>query len=407
MEKKPRFRPIHAAFVGGAALVGGIAGADAAWQEGKRQLQEYRDSHYQEDWAAERATLVSVITAAPAEIEAIATAKETYNTLVTPFIGRDLDELEKDPAYLAIKDQLASLEQQANADTYRIGDTFIHPSKKLLPATEHLLHNDPALDNLATIAMGVQSRWLDGSKFQYPPHLAPYYDYIGTVDRAKTKQKMDALAEYATAHQQGVNEYVQEDVLFYVADEKFDLALTPDAAAQTLDTLRPDWKQWPSNFHKTHSNDDLTQWNVFELNRILRVAEQMSTPLFQQSLFAERDSDLKDWQSEHGGIIPFASQTQTILSLPPSGTEDNSTYMTPYEVSILPQVTHFHLHAVTENKEPNVGPSDFDDGDALPSIVFTSIDKTHIVAHMYVSRYDASTGYFEAEDVLSLGSIEK
>jgi hypothetical protein len=255
--------------------------------------------------------------------------------------------------------------------------------------------------------MGVQSRWLDGSRFQYAPHLAPYYDYIGTVDRAKTKQKMEALAEYATAHSQGVDQYVQEDVLFYIADEKFDLALTPDAAASALDALRPDWKQWPSNFHKTHSNDDLTQWNVFELNRILRVAEQMSTPLFQQSLFAERDSDLKDWQSERGGIIPFASQAQTILSLPPASVENNTTYVTPYEVHILPQVTNYHMHAVTENREPNIGPSDFDDGHALPSVVFTSIDETHIVAHMYVSRYDASTGYFEAEDVLSLGSIEK
>jgi hypothetical protein len=281
---------------------------------------------------------------------------------------------------------------------------------------ELLLQNEAALEALATASVlfrkGNAERGLVSEEFPYWHNLAAGYVELAKLNKTQLREKFSQLFAYLDRGQ--TRALRPEQMLYALLDDNFDFNLTSETAAGLLDRDTPSWRNFPA----THENrdgyahqNDLSVLDIFELNKLVRVAAQLKTPAMRASIFAARDSDLADRESEHGGIVPRLESGAQLETYPGKIQAGNDRYLIPTTAAMrgLTEPAQFHFHATTvEVPATYHGPSGGDDGYFTPGIVFSSVNGTTVIAHFYVSRerFDEE-GPTHRQEVVSLGEIRK
>ncbi len=287
--------------------------------------------------------------------------------------------------------------------------------------------NEVTLAAVATLFCYLK-KWLGHeSKYaaEYQHNLAAGYVRLEKISPALIAQKLDVLTDFFERKKIPKENLRQEDVLYYLIDNQFDWSLDAEGMEkffsqrcvrwrETPATLLPNKKEEGSVYYYAHNNE-LSAFNVFELNRIRRVVEQIHDPHFKRYLFAERNRDLKERDTELGGLIPLPEQGKWLLDFVPEEKSRNNGYVnTPLQTVLRPAfLMEYHFHATQLREEDNpigIGPSYGDAGGVFPSAVITSLNNKEIAVHIYVSRSDGTLGfgtdYYGKVDVVSLGVVQ-
>ena len=318
---------------------------------------------------------------------------------------------EGSPEWDVFKKQSRALNwEMLDMPSRKLGGLIAYNLMEANPYAEQLLQNENALNNLSVLSATYRrgAGWSDFFWFPYNHNQAPGYLELGKLPAQEVHEKLEALTEHQKKQGSSIHRLIPENSLYSLLDRKFDIELTPEKMQQELDTASPDWRKWEENFGDRNSSNKLEAFDVFELNKMQRVLEQMKNPEFAKSVFAERDNDLRERLSESGGVIPFPETSSALLSIPPKEKGYNNEYVVPGQRVAMESATivPYHFHAVDVTSDLR-GPSDGDDGNAVPNVVFSSIDKDDIAVHFYVSRYNRENDRYDRMDVMSLGLLRK
>lgn len=273
-----------------------------------------------------------------------------------------------------------------------------------------------ALRNLAIVRMAyrehIQSEEHKEASFRYWHNCAAAYKELGFKSEGEIKKRLAELFEYARANKIKVSSISQEQILYSLLDDNFDFSLTYDTVEDFLTLHFPDWQKHPA----THMNKDTyVSYNtpsvvdIFSLNRLQRVAEQLAKPVFVKSVFQARDQDVLHQNGETGGTIPLPRNGNTLHSIQATESEGDHTYIIPNQSAIekFRAVADFHFHASKEEVSPEIqGPSGADMAFFAPGVVFSSINKDTILAHFYVSEVVEGVDLL-MNDVVCLGEIKR
>ncbi len=310
-----------------------------------------------------------------------------------------------------LNDKVGELSKQFNVvDWYTIGDHLSAPLVAANPMAQEVLNTPQALENLALLRLNWPG-YAPGSRryeWNYQHNHAAGYRELGRYSRAEFLERLELFKKGCKDNTIDTRFLSPEDVLYCLADERFDFSLDDQKFQSFLDTTAHDWQTTPAQNTKYTANNTGENFSVFDRNRMSRVIEQFKNPLFRKSLFADRDDDLKDTDTEHGGVIPFFRDKRGLVVLPPEKRRDNETYVVPpsRSVAAVSSPAAYHLHATQMTEEVQyAGPSQPDSGTPILEVVFTSLGADQMLGHAFVSRYDPNTMHYTAMSVMSLGYV--
>ncbi len=311
-----------------------------------------------------------------------------------------------------LNDKIGELNKESKKiDRYKHGDTDALPLSSAIPMAQEVLNTPQALENLALLRIYWPSfaRGSGEYPWEYVHNHAAGYRALGKFTREEFLARLEFFKRGCNDNDIDIRFAASpEDFLYCLVDERFDFLLDTEKTQTILDTTAHEWRTTPAQNTTYAANNTWDNFNVFDRNRMLRIVEQFKNPFFRKSLFSDRDDDLKDTDTEHGGVIPFFKDKRGLVVFPPKKRRDNETYVVPSSRSVAavssPASYHLHATSITEDVK-YIGPSGGDDGTPILEVVFTSRGPDRILAHAYVSRYDPKTMHYTAMSVVSLGYV--
>ena len=322
--------------------------------------------------------------------------------------------------YKGIVNQANALYREAQGFYVKRGSLKVGLLKEANSYAERLGKNDAAIGALAVARVsyrnGVDHDDFGNKEFSYWHNFA--HAYLGLADKSQEqiKAKFKTLFEYAKANDVKISHVPAEQIVYYLIDDNFDLSLKPVALESLLTERFPTWKQHPP----THSNkeyyahyNDLSVLDIFELNRLKSVISQLENSVFVSDVFKFRDEDIKDTNTEFGGIIPLPNKGN-LQVISADRVLHNRTRVVPDKqlVELLASVAEFHFHATKVEEPPSHhGPSGPDHAFFAPGVVFSSVNDSTILVHFYASRsFYTRDPYYKLNvrnEVVCLGEIKR
>ena len=317
-------------------------------------------------------------------------------------------------SYKKLVGELNQANHQADTYYWESGIELQAPFIEANAFADELLHNEAAITALSTARVSYRVGLdrvigLGNQNFELAYHhncVRAYLD-LGQKTATQVKEKMKLLVQQV----EHVQRLPSEKILYYLLDDGFDLSLTPEKMKNELGQQFPHWdKHLPTHQNKEtyeHFND-LSVFDLFELNQLRAVMTQLNSPRFISTLFTLRDQDLKDTTTEHGGVVPLPLNDRHIHDIPTAPHFDNEAYIPgpKLDLEAFRSAASFHFHATQLQEPPSVqGPSGADTASFEPEVVFTSVNEKTILAHFYKSR-DAGDRKLH-NDIVCLGEIHR
>lgn len=97
-----------------------------------------------------------------------------------------------------------------------------------------------------------------------------------------------------------------------------------------------------------------------QLVRVYLIMEALKTEKFKTDIGVIVEDDLKDMDSEHGGLVLFDGGNLTLHDIPSASKGDNNRYRLAGEFLNTPHIIPFHLHADSQDETESSGPSTID-----------------------------------------------
>lgn len=338
--------------------------------------------------------------------------RQEYNTHVRKIQTFDSNS----PDYENGLRELVRIAKELNSYTMGKGLLSYLPIPEATPYAHSFSEDTKALRNLAVVRITyrehIQNEEHAEAAFQYWHNCAGAYKDLGLKSEGEIKKRLEELFEYTRANNIKVSSISQEQILYSLLDDKFDFSLKYDSVENFLSLHFPDWQKHP----ETHMNKDTyisyntpSVIDIFALNRLQRVAEQLIKPAFVKSVFQSRDADVLHQNGESGGTIPLPEKGTSLQVIPATKFEGDASYVVPNQSAVeeFRSVATFHFHATKDVMSPEVqGPSGVDMAFFAPGVVFSSIDKDTILAHFYVST-PSDIAELLLNNVVCLGEIKR
>lgn len=274
---------------------------------------------------------------------------------------------------------------------------------------EALKHDQKALEGLSTIRVLYSKVFRGYQEYDYWHNLSAAYLELGKVSIETIQTRFKSLLEYAKEKDIRLADIPVEQILYCMIDPDFDFSLQAQQVEKTLLARTPEWK----NTKPTHVNkdsydrfNDLSQLDIFELNRLSEILTQMSDKNFVRSTFKIGDLDIRNTGSEIGGVIPMPSKARVLEAFEQHGTFNGATVVDSKTIiASFHSAAQFHFHATEVNESADfAGPSGGDDAFFAPGVVFSSKSESSIVVHFFASRIIEGK---VKNEVIYLGELRK
>jgi|SRR3989338_1973073 len=132
-----------------------------------------------------------------------------------------------------------------------------------------------------------------------------------------------------------------------------------------------------------------------QLVRAYLIMEALKTEKFKTDIGVIVEDDLKDMDSEHGGLVLFDGGNLTLHDIPSASKGDNNRYILAGDSLNLPHIIPFHLHAASQDETENSGPSTIDMFSSLEGYLDSGESHNIVVTKLKGRRFNIDFYGFE------------